>query len=182
MKAALIVVDMVNEFVHGRLATPEALKTVEPSKRVIEAFRNAGLPIVYTNDRHYPDDPEMNIWGPHSMKGDSGSEVIDEIRPESDDYIVEKHTYSGFYGTNLDIILRSHGIDTVVIIGLDADICVRHTAADALYRNYHIMIVEDAVAARIDRNWKDYFVKVYGARIVRSDEIAKILSEDQIET
>ncbi|MCY0851243.1 MAG: cysteine hydrolase [Thermoplasma acidophilum] len=182
MKPALVVVDMVNEFIHGRLATPEAMKTVGPARKVIETFRRSGLPVVYVNDSHYPDDPEIRIWGRHSMKGDDGSEVIDEIRPSAGDYVLEKHAYSGFYGTNLDMILRAHGIDTVVLIGLDADICVRHTAADALYRNYRIIVVEDAVAARIDPNWKDYFTRVYGATVKRSDEIEGMLQEDQIET
>ncbi|KAA8922235.1 cysteine hydrolase family protein [Thermoplasma sp.] len=182
MKPALIVVDMVNEFVHGRLATPEAVSTVDPARTVVQSFRKFRLPVIYVSDGHYPDDPEIRIWGRHSMKGDEGSAVIDDLKPSPADYIIEKHAYSGFYGTNLDMVLRSHGIDTVVLIGLDADICVRHTAADALYRNYGIVVVEDAVAARIDRNWRDYFTRVYGATIVRSDEIEDILSHVHIET
>ena len=61
------------------------------------------------------------------------------------------------------------------MVGLDADICVRHTAADAFYRGYSIFIVRDAVAARIDPLWEKYFVKVYGARIINSNEIESML-------
>jgi nicotinamidase-related amidase len=61
-----------------------------------------------------------------------------------------------------------------VLVGLDADICVRHTAADAFYRGYSIFIVRDAVAARIDPSWEKYFIKVYGARIINSSEIETV--------
>mgnify|MGYP001770661776 CR=1 FL=1 len=175
MRPALVVVDMLHDFIDGALATPEAKATVAPARRVLEVFRSNGWPVIYVNDSHYSTDIEMPLWGPHAMKGTRGAEVYDELAPRQGEYVLEKHAYSGFYGTALDHVLRSLGVDTVVLIGLDADICVRHTAADAFFRGYKVVVVRDAVAARIDKNWETYYRKVYGATIVNSDEVEKFL-------
>ncbi len=175
MRPALIIVDMLHDFIDGVLATPEARSTVEPAKRVLEAFRSKGLPVIYVNDAHYETDIEMPLWGPHAMKGTKGAEVYHELAPRPGEYVLEKHAYSGFYGTALDHVLRSLGVDTVFLIGLDADICVRHTAADAFFRGYRIYVVRDAVAARIDKNWEAYYKRVYGAQVVDSAEVPEVL-------
>jgi len=175
LRPALVIIDMLNDFVHGALKTPEAASTVEPARRVLEHFRSRGWPVIYVNDSHYSTDIEMPLWGPHAMKGTWGAQVVPELAPREGEYVLEKHAYSGFYGTPLDHILRSLGVDTVVLVGLDADICVRHTAADAFFRGYRVVVVRDAVAARIDKNWEEYYRRVYGATIVSSDELPKVL-------
>ena len=175
MRPALVVVDMLYDFIEGALATPEAKATVGPAKRVLEAFRQRRLPVVYVNDAHYETDIEMPLWGPHAMKGTKGAEVYHELAPAPGEYVLEKHAYSGFYGTALDHILRSLKVDAVFLVGLDADICVRHTAADAFFRGYKVYVVRDAVAARIDKNWEEYYRRVYGATIVSSDEVPRVL-------
>jgi nicotinamidase-related amidase len=179
MKSALVIVDMLNDFLSGPLKTQEAMKTIEPVKTVLDKFRSHKLPVIYVNDHHYPDDFEIRIWGQHAMAGTDGSKIFEAISPKEKEYVIEKHTYSGFYGTPLDYILRSNKVEAVVLVGLDADICVRHTAADAFYRGYSIFIVRDAVAARIDPSWEKYFVKVYGARIINSSEIEAILKVNE---
>lgn len=182
MRPALVVVDMLNDFIDGALATPEAKATVAPARRVLDAFRRNGWPVIYVNDAHYPTDIEMPLWGPHAMKGTKGAEVYSELSPREGEYVLEKHAYSGFFGTALDHILRSLGVDTVVLVGLDADICVRHTAADAFFRGYKVVVVRDAVAARIDKNWETYYRKVYGATVLNSDEVEGYLKSAQSTT
>nr|WP_148217141.1 isochorismatase family cysteine hydrolase [Acidilobus saccharovorans] len=179
MRPALVIVDMLNDFIDGALATPEAKATVAPARKVLEAFRRNGWPVIYVNDAHYPTDIEMPLWGPHAMKGTRGAEVYSELAPREGEYVLEKHAYSGFFGTALDHILRSLGVDTVVLVGLDADICVRHTAADAFFRGYKVVVVRDAVAARIDKNWETYYKKVYGATVLNSDEVESYLRSAQ---
>ncbi len=174
-RPALIVVDMLNEFVNGRLSTPEARGTVGPARRTLEEFRRRGLRVFYVKDSHREEDFELALWGPHAMHGTKDSEIIEELRPLDGEPVIEKHTYSGFFETPLDYFLRSNGIDTVFLIGLDADICVRHTAADAFFRGYRIYVVRDAVAAYLDRNWEEYFRRIYGARIIGSEEVGQVL-------
>jgi len=182
LRPALIIVDMLNDFIDGALATPEAKSTVSPARRVLEVFRSNGWPVVYVNDAHYPTDIEMPLWGPHAMKGTRGAEVYSGLAPRQGEYVIEKHTYSGFYGTALDHVLRSLGVDTVVLVGLDADICVRHTAADAFFRGYKVVVVRDAVVARIDKDWETYYKKVYGAAVLDSDEVESYLKASQSST
>jgi nicotinamidase-related amidase len=179
LRPALVVIDMLNDFIDGALATPEAKATVAPARKVLEVFRRNGWPVIYVNDAHYPTDIEMPLWGPHAMKGTRGAEVYGELAPREGEYVLEKHAYSGFFGTALDHILRSLGVDTVVLMGLDADICVRHTAADAFFRGYKVVVVRDAVAARIDRNWETYYKKVYGATVLNSDDVEGYLRSAQ---
>ncbi len=172
---ALIVVDMLNEFVRGRLSTPEAALTVNPAKKVLEEFRKRKLTVVFLKDSHYEKDFEIALWGPHAMSGTEGSEIIDELKPSTGEFVVEKHAYSGFFETPLDYILRTNKVEVLFLVGLDADICVRHTAADAFYRGYETYVVEDAVAAYLDKNWKEYFKRVYGSKIIRSEDVPKVL-------
>ena len=105
------------------------------------------------------------------------SRVVDELKPLPKEYVLEKHAYSAFFGTSLDYLLKSLGVETVVLAGLDADICVRHTAADAFFRGYRVVVVRDAVAARLDKNWEDYYKAVYGATIVDSAHLEEFLSK-----
>jgi len=183
MKTALVIVDMLNDFLKGpldnnlqiELEGQEPMKIIEPVKTVLDKFRSHKLPVIYVNDHHYPNDFEIVKWGPHAMAGTDGSKILETISPKDGEYVIEKHTYSGFYGTPLDYILRSNKIEAIMLVGLYADICVRHTAADAFFRGYDIYIVRDAMVARIDPLWENYFVKVYGAKIINSSEIEDIL-------
>ncbi len=176
-KPALIIVDMLEEFVNGRLSTPEARSVVDPAKKVLEEFRKRSFNVFYVNDSHFDTDFEIKVWGPHALHASKESKIIDELKPLPNEYVLEKHVYSGFFGTPLDYLLRTKGVDSVFLIGLDADICVRHTAADAFYRGYKTFIVEDAVAAYLDKNWKEYFKKVYGSEIIKSQEVGAILEK-----
>ncbi len=179
MKFALIIVDMLNDFIEGTLKTDEAINAVKGAKVALDAFRASKLPVIYVNDHHYKNDFEIKIWGEHAMAGTYGSKVFSAIAPQEGEYVIEKHAYSGFFGTHLDTVLRINKIDSVMLVGLDADICVRHTAADAFFRGYSIFVVRDAVAARIDRAWEQYFTRVYGAKIINSEDVQRIISDEQ---
>jgi nicotinamidase-related amidase len=125
---------------------------VEPLQRLVVAAHRNDVPIIYSIDAHYPQDIEVvRKWGNHAIKGTKGAEVILELKPEkTKDYIVEKRTYSGFYETDLDPLLRSlykgESVKTVIIGGLHTNICIRHTSADAFFRGYQIVIAKDAVS------------------------------------
>jgi len=179
MKYALIIVDMLNDFIEGVLKTDEAINAVKGTKVALEAFRASGLPVIYVNDSHYKNDFEIKIWGEHAMAGTYGSKVYNEIAPQEGEYVIEKHAYSGFFETPLDTVLRANKVDSVMLAGLDADICVRHTAADAFFRGYSIYVIRDAVAARIDRTWEQYFTRVYGAKIINSSDVKRIISDER---
>lgn len=77
------------------------------------------------------------------MKGTEGSELVDELKLKEGDYVLEKRAYSAFHETGLDMLLRTIGVDTVILTGLHTNICVRHTAADAFFKGYRIIVPKD---------------------------------------
>jgi nicotinamidase-related amidase len=177
---AIILVDMLNDFVTGELKVKRAENVVAPLQRLVVAARKNDVPVIYSNDAHYPQDVEVTRkWGNHAIKGTPGAEVIRELKPEEGkDYIVEKRTYSGFYETGLDSLLRSlykgDAVKTVVLGGLHTHMCVRHTAADAFFRGYHIIIAKDGVEAFTAEDQEQglkYLENVYNAKIMMVNEI-----------
>ncbi|NOZ25845.1 MAG: cysteine hydrolase [Nitrospirae bacterium] len=149
-KKALIIIDMLNDFVRegAPLEVPDTRKVVPVIKREIETARKNGWQIIYICDSHDPDDKEFNRfkWPVHAVKGTKGALIIDELRPSNSDIIIEKTTYSGFYRTKLDSTLRALRIDTLRITGCVTHICVLFTASDAVLRGYDVEVVKDGVA------------------------------------
>jgi len=181
---AVIIIDMLNDFVTGKLEVERTKYIIPNLQRLIEAARQKGVPVIYSNDAHYPQDTEVvEKWGNHAIKGTKGAEVIPELKPSEKDYLVEKRTYSGFYETGLDPLLRSlyqgTGVKTVVLGGLHTHMCVRHTAADAFFRGYHIIVAKDGVEAFTQEDHKQgltYLEEVYNAKIMTVDNIIKEFS------
>jgi len=180
-KKSVIIIDMLNDFVTGNLKSEKAKSIIPNLKKLIEAARKHGIPVIYSNDAHYPHDVEVVAkWGKHAIKGTKGAEVIPALKPTAKDYIVEKRTYSSFYETGLDSLLRSvyrgEGVKTLILGGLHTNICVRHTAADAFFRGYKIIIAKDGVQAFTQEDHEQglkYLEYVYNAKIMRVDKIIK---------
>jgi len=175
MKVAIIVIDMLNDFIYGSLKCERVLKIIPNIKKLIEVGRENGIPIIYGNDSHLPNiDKEFDLWGPHAVKGTKGAEVIEELKPKNSDYVIEKRRYSTFYQTDLDLLLRELDIEGVILTGLHTNVCVRHTAADAFFRGYKIIIPKDCVEAFTEEDHVtglDYLKKIYGAELTDSEEV-----------
>ena len=184
---AVIVIDMLNDFVTGKLTAKRAKNIIPNIKRLVEAARKNGVPVIYSNDAHYQQDVEVTRkWGKHAIKGSKGAEVIPELQPEQKDYVVEKRTYSSFFETGLDPLLRSlyndEGVKTVILCGLHTNICVRHTAADAFFRAYKIIVASDGVEAFTQEDHEQglkYLEYVYNAKIMTVDELIKGFTESR---
>jgi len=182
MKEAVIVVDMLNDFVYGKLACDRALDIIPNLKHLIDTARKNGRPVIFANDAHLPSDPEMRLWGEHAMKGTKEAEVIPELRPTPQDYVLEKRNYSSFLETGLELLLHTLNVDTVVITGLHTHMCCRHTAADAFMRGFNIIGAEDCLNAFTEEDHisgLEYLKNVYAARITTSDVITKEWEESR---
>ena len=83
----------------------------------------------------------------YTVDGSEGQAIVDELAPEPDDLIVKKYRSSGFWGTNLDLLLRSNGIKSVVMTGATTEGCVESTARDAMFNDYYVVVAEDCVAS-----------------------------------
>jgi nicotinamidase-related amidase len=149
VKTALIVVDMQNDFVKegGALLVPDAEATIPKIKGLLERARESGMKVVYSQDTHGEGDPEWEIWPEHVQTGSWGWEIVDELKPREDEVVIRKVRYDAFYGTHLDHFLRIWGVDTLIICGTVANICVHYTAASAALRWFAVVIPRDATSA-----------------------------------
>jgi len=177
VKIALLVIDMINDFVTGVFKNERAIKIIPNIKRLIEFARKRKVPIVFVTDAHLPNvDHEFEVWGPHAEKGSRGAEIIDELKPKKGDFRVLKRKYSAFQGTDLDMLLRELKVDTLVLAGVVTDICIQHTAADAFYRGYKIIVPKDcveAVDAPTQKAAIKFLIKAYGTNVTTSKELMK---------
>lgn len=171
---ALIVVDMLNDFVTGRLANPKAEAIIPPLQRLLGRAREEGWVVVFSNDAHHADDPELRVWGEHAMAGTPEAEVIAELAPIDGDLVSPKRGYGAFDFTGLDEQLRERGVDEVVITGQHTHICVRHSSYGAMIRGYEVTIPRDCVCGfeGVDEGEAlAYLEMAYAATITTSDEL-----------
>jgi len=149
VRSALVVVDMQNDFVKegGSLVVPDAEGTIPKIKVLLDLARESGTRVVFTQDTHNEDDPEWEIWPEHAREGSWGWELVEELAPLVDEAVIRKVRYDAFYGTALDHLLRTWDIETLVICGTVANICVHYTAASAALRWYEVVIPRDATSA-----------------------------------
>jgi nicotinamidase-related amidase len=180
---ALVIIDMLEDFVHGALANPRAEAILPRLRRLLEYAREEGWAIVFSNDAHLPGDPELKVWGEHAMAGTPGAAVIEELEPVPGELeiVSPKRSYGAFDGTDLDEWLRGLGVDEVVLAGQHTHICVRHSAYGAFIRGYAITVPRDAVCAFAGVDEDDaleYLRTVYGARISSVTELTGRRVED----
>lgn len=175
----MLVIDMINDFVSGALGSERALRIIDPLRKLLKRAREGRIPVIYISDAHLPEvDRELELWPSHALEGTWGAEVIQELRPEAGDYHLKKRRYSAFYATGLDLLLRELGVDTVILTGLVTNICIQHTAADAFFRGYKVVIPRDCVEASTQEEQEAalrYMERVYGAKVASSEELLMTL-------
>ena len=179
MKCAVLVVDMLNDFVTGALACERGQAIVPKTAELLEGCRKKGVPVIFCNDAHVKNiDHELKLWGDHAIAGTKGAEVIPELGLCESDYVVPKRRYSGFFHTDLDLLLRELGVDTVIMTGLHAHMCVRHTSADAYQLGYNVVVAKDATDSFTEEDYVygiKYLKDVYGAEITDVDTLLETL-------
>ena len=155
--------------------SPDEERVVRNSVRVVDAARAAGMPIVFCDDAHIAGvDKELELWGEHGMRGKAVPNPALQAGSGEKDFIITKRRYSGFFGTDLDLLLRELGIRTVIAVGEDTNICVLHTLADAYFLGYESIVVEDATRTFLCGTQEagiEHFQKCYGSAIVTADEL-----------
>ncbi|MGI8626180.1 MAG: cysteine hydrolase family protein [Geodermatophilaceae bacterium] len=152
---AILVIDMQRDFVDAGapIECPGARAIIPDIARLLDVARERQLPIIYTEERHRHDGIDLEIANsepPHCLEGTSGIELVPLLRPRPADYIVAKRRYSGFFATDLDLLLRSLRVDTLILAGAATDVCVRATAQDAHQLNYRVIVAREWVAGTSD--------------------------------
>lgn len=152
-KAALLVIDMQVFFLDpaSPTFTCGGLAILSNVKKVIQAFREAGRPVLFTRHVHHPDHLDAGImgwwWKGMCLEGSPQSEVHPEIAPRPNEKVVFKHRYSAFYNTDLETVLRCLRIEDLVITGIMTNMCCESTARDAYYRDYRVFFLADATGS-----------------------------------
>jgi nicotinamidase-related amidase len=196
-RAALVLVDLQNYGCNPKVGVAAMLAARYPeiasyyiprltdvaipnARRLLDAFRDAGLPVVFT--RHGPllaDGSDMiarrrrrdtdsvastttpTLW----HRGTFEHEVIADLTPRADELVIDKNTSSAFNSTGIEWLLRNKGIDTLILGGMATDMCVETTARDAADRGFNAVIVEDSAATFCERHHRaalSGFARVFG--------------------
>ena len=174
-KPAILVVDMLNDFVTGALTCDRAKAIVPATAQLLDAARAADVPVIFCNDAHIPGiDRELAIWGDHAIAGTKGAEVIPELKLSNKDFVVPKRRYSGFFQTDLDILLKELDVKTVIMTGLHAHMCVRHTSADAYCLGYDVVVAKEATDSFTEEDYINglaYLKTCYGSDAYSNEEL-----------
>lgn len=123
---------------------------VERAERLVAAARTHRVPIVFFQEAHRRSGVDFGREldgdeGPHCLEGDPGTDLWPTLVPRDDEHHIVKRRYSGFFGTDLSILLQGLQADTLVLIGALTDVCVHYTFVDAHQRDYRVRVVEDCV-------------------------------------
>lgn len=158
-RAALVVVD----FQGGPLDSPHDTYTYEQRDKavaMVDACRAAGVPVVWIQEVHKPHLTDIGreldgSEGPHCVEGNKYTELAEGLVPLPEEFHIRKRRYSSFFGTELDIVLKSYGVDTLILIGGFTDICILYTSVDAHQRDFHLNVVTDVVAGSSEQAHDD---------------------------
>lgn len=203
-RTALLVVDMQHGFLDpgASLEVPKGRAIIPRLRRLIDACRAVGAPVIYTQFvyataipclrgdpfgiEHLPavpgqptglGRPSSNcLIGPQPGTGPESAEIIPELAPQPDELVVAGHTYDKFYGTALDLALRSRGLTHLLITGVTTDICVNSTLMAAANRNYSVTAVTDAMATLEDDIQQACF-RIWARKFARLRTTAQVLAE-----
>ena len=120
------------------------------AERLLAAARAAGIPVVFFQEVHRPSGVDFGreldgIEGVHCVEGRPGTDLEPTLAPEPGEFHLVKRRYSGFIGTEFDIVLRGLKADTLILVGGLTDVCVHYTFADAHQRDYYVRVVTDCV-------------------------------------
>jgi nicotinamidase-related amidase len=154
--AALLIIDMINDlnFEDAECLRAPAEAAAERVAELREEAGRLGVPTVYVNDHFGQWHSERSKLVEHCLDS-QGRELVLRLAPHDDDYFVIKPQFSGFYSTNLPVLLPKLRATRLILTGVAADICVLFTAADAHMREYDLWVPADAVASADDqrRRW-----------------------------
>lgn len=160
-EAALLVIDIQNDYCHRQGVLGKQGRDLGPTEEMvprlqtfIDTCRRVKFRVIFVRSIHYPwtDSPSwlrrLAVEGRESVcRPDTwGADFYGGIRPEAGEIVITKHRFSAFIATNLDLVLRSQGIRSLLIAGAATHLCVESTLRDAYMMNYYIVMLEDLVA------------------------------------
>lgn len=187
-RTAVIAVDLQNDCIEPAGAWPIFNRDglLESAATALDACRAAGLPIIYT--QHWLDErgidtlryePLVDGRPTHGIAGTPAADIHPRLAPGPADIIVRKQRWSGFYGTNLEMVLNRLDVDHLIMFGVWTEACFETSVWDAIWRDYRITIVKDACGSATElmhmtaildlANW------LYGGSIIAASQLGPAL-------
>lgn len=173
-RSAVLVVDVLGG---SNEVLPVLADMVANSVAIVKAARAAGVPVIFADDAHVPGlDRELELWDDHGIAGTEDAKPAATFEVGEGDYVIPKRRYDAFFQTDLDLTLRELGVDTLIVVGADTNICVLQTLAGAYFRAYKTIVAADATATFLIGTQEyglEYFSRCYDSRVV---DTARVLS------
>lgn len=158
---ALIIVDMQNIWVHPRGARylPSSEDIVPKIQELLNFCHTRQMPVIYLHTTKRKDLADVGIFADvkpathdadnewNNFEGTVGAEIYEPVKPTAEDSLVKKFRYSGFYGTQLENLLRAMGRDTIAITGVATNVCCDSTARDGAMRDFKVIFLSDCNAS-----------------------------------
>ena len=152
-KKAVLVIDMQRDFIDegAPIECPGGRAIIPNIRRLLDLAHQKGLAVIYTQEVHRAQGVdfgrELDGEEPvHCLEGTTGVEIVPDLAPRTGDFVIVKRRYSAFFATDLDLLLRGLGVDTLILTGAATDVCVRATAQDGQQLNYWVIVPEECVA------------------------------------
>jgi nicotinamidase-related amidase len=146
----LLLIDVINdlEFEGGDELLKHALPMAQKIAALKKRAKDQGIPTIYVNDNFGRWQSDFNKLLAHCLEEDvRGKPLVQQLKPDEDDYFVLKPKHSGFFSTTLDTLLEYLQAKTLILTGLAGNICVLFTANDAYMRDFHLVVPADCVAS-----------------------------------
>lgn len=150
---AVIIIDMQYDFIAegAPIECPGGRDIIPNVQKLASWARKNDIPVMYTQEMHRKQKVDFGMElerhePEHCLEGTKGVEIIEELKPEENDYVIIKRRYSGFYLTDLEVLLRAFNRNTLIIAGAATNVCVYATALDAQQRDMYAVVVSDCVA------------------------------------
>ncbi len=179
---AVLVVDMLNDFFKpgGKMVLAGGHVLFGPVKKLLRKARSVKIPVIYVNDSHRPglkEDREFRKRAEHCIEGTWGAQVVDEVKPQRGDLVITKRRFSGFFETDLDLTLKDLQVETLIVMGVVTNICVRSTIHDAFFRGYKVIVPRDCVMATGEREQESslYDIETHFGDVTTSDRIIAMM-------
>lgn len=183
-KVMLIIIDMQNDFISegGAIKCVGSEKIIPAIQELKQLAKEKGIPVTTTQEQHRKAKidfgRECDRESPeHCLEGSWGEKMIPTIDPEDSDFHIVKRRYSAFMGTDLDIILKGMGMETLVITGVATDCCVGATSLDAHQLDYKVVVPEECVAGTSEDQHKAFLrlINRLLGMVVPLEELKRVL-------
>lgn len=178
MKDALLLVDVVNDFLHedGESLLASYRRAYPGLRAALDRARELGVPVVYANDNFGTWDGDVRRMVRHAVEQGGGGELVEAVAPRAGDRFVVKPRYSAFDHTPLVLVLRELEVERILIAGAATEMCVVQSAIDARELGFLVSILPDACSSVDEEHQRlalRYAEEVVGARLHGVDEIGR---------